>query len=268
MGNAGLIHSYRAEVKERVVEEIVAVLARQHAELAGMLAGLDESDWARDSRCEGWTVSDVVLHLAQTDEMALASAEGRYAEALAEFAAGLPAGNVDDAAGAMVARERQQPASAVRDRWEAGASALRDALAACEPSRRVEWLAGELSARTLATTRVAETWIHTGDVADALGVTLEPDDRLWHIARLAWRTLPYAFERAGRELSGTVAFALQAPGGETWEFVPERAPATMLRGDAVDLCLVAARRLEPKETGLQAEGPDAAAVLELVRTYA
>ena len=54
-------------------------LEEQHAELAGLLEGLDDDGWAAPSRCEGWTVADVVLHLAQTDEMALASAEGRLA---------------------------------------------------------------------------------------------------------------------------------------------------------------------------------------------
>lgn len=88
----------------------------------------------------------------------------------------------------------------------------------------------------------------------------------WHIARLAWRTLPYAFERAGWELRGPVALELEGR-GETWQFVPDATPSTTIRGGAFDLCLVAARRLEPEETGLQAEGPDAAAVLELVRTY-
>jgi hypothetical protein len=33
-------------------------------------------------------------------------------------------------------------------------------------------------------------------------------------------------------------------------------------------CLVAARRLKAAETELRADGPDAEAVLELVRTYA
>jgi hypothetical protein len=36
----------------------------------------------------------------------------------------------------------------------------------------------------------------------------------------------------------------------------------------VELCLVAARRVDPADTALEAEGPDARAVLELVRTYA
>ena len=132
----------------------------------------------------------------------------------------------------------------------------------------MQWVAGELSARTLATTRLAETWIHTGDVAAALGVPHPPSDRLWHIARLAWRTLPYAFSRSGRALTGAVAFDLTGPRGEPWQFAPEGEPLTTIAGDAVDLCSVAARRVDPAQTDLTGTGPDAAAVLELVRTYA
>jgi uncharacterized protein (TIGR03083 family) len=115
---------------------------------------------------------------------------------------------------------------------------------------------------------LAETWIHTGDVATALGVALAPSERLWHIARLAWRTLPYAFARAGRQLGGPVAFELRAPAGDRWNFVPDSEPLTYIRGEAAELCLVAARRAETASTGLRGEGPDAATVLELVRTYA
>ena len=251
------------------MDEIVAVLAKQHAELASLLAAFDERDWERPTRCEGWTTSDVVLHLAQTDELARASAEGRYAEAANEHAGEMgPTDSVDDAVELMVRRERGQPGSVVGDRWNAGAIALRNALAACDPGARVEWVEGTFSARTLATTRLAETWIHTGDVAAAIGVDPELDGRLWHIARLAWRTLPYAFQRAGRELNGPVSFELRSPTEAPWDFVPDATPSTTVRGDALELCLVAARRVEPEDTALRGEGPDAAAVLELVRTYA
>ena len=70
------------------------------------------------------------------------------------------------------------------------------------PAAAGQGVAGELSARTLASTRLAETWIHTGDIAAGLGVDLVPTDRLWHMARLAWRTLPYAFAQAGRGSAG------------------------------------------------------------------
>ena len=110
--------------------------------------------------------------------------------------------------------------------------------------------------------------IHTGDVQAAFGGGPTAAPRLRQIARLAWRTLPYAFASAGKELAGPVAFELTGPSGERWDLVPEGAPATVVTGDALDLCLVAGRRRTPDETGLVAEGPDAEAVLALVRTYA
>ncbi|HEU4840838.1 MAG TPA: maleylpyruvate isomerase family mycothiol-dependent enzyme, partial [Ilumatobacteraceae bacterium] len=205
----------------------------------------------------------------QTDELAVASAEGRFAAGLAELAGGPPEQtNVDDGAGAMVARERGLPNAALLERWRTGATTLREALAASDPHRRVEWVAGQISTRTLATTRLAECWIHTGDVADALGLAQEPTDRLEHIARLAWRTLPYAFARDGRRLTGPVSFDLRAPGGGRWQCVPDSEPVTVVEGDGADLCLVAARRVAAADTSLRARGPDGAAVLELVRTYA
>ena len=251
------------------MEEIVGALTEQQNELSGLLAGLDEAGWQRESRCEGWSVADVVLHLAQTNELAIGSASGRFAEATHALAFGSRAATgVDDAAAAAVERDRGQPGAAVRDRWEASASTLRELLLTCDPHVRVTWVAGQLSARTLATTRLAETWIHTGDVAEALDVELPATERLRHIARLAWRTLPYAFAREGREMAGPVEFELHGPGGAPWHFVPDGEPVTFVRGDGVELCLVAARRVDPADTGLVGDGPDARAVLELVRTYA
>jgi uncharacterized protein (TIGR03084 family) len=266
-----------------VLDAIVAAVTDQQAELAGLLSGRDELDWQRPSACQGWTVADVVLHLAQTNDLAVASAVGRYEEAVEQMASGLgPAGSVDEGADRMVARDRGQPGRVVGARWQTSADALIEALKQCDPHQRLTWVAGELSARTLATTRLAETWIHTGDVAAAFGAVPEPTDRLWHIARLAWRTLPYAFGRAGRELAGPVAFELRAPSGERWDFGDrdrdrdregdgegdDTEPLSTIRGESVELCLVAARRAHPDDTALRGEGPDAEAVLELVRTYA
>ena len=248
---------------------ILTALEDQHAELAALLDGLDDADWERPTRCEGWTVADVVLHLAQTDELAHASAKGEYAEGLDEFAGGVERhGNVDDGAAAIVAHERGVPIAALLERWRSGAAALRDTLAASDPHRRVAWVSGQLSTQTLATTRLAECWIHTGDVAEALGAVQEATDRLEHIARLAWRTLPYAFARDGRELAGPVAFDLRAPSGQRWHFAPDTEPATVIEGAGADLCLVAARRVAAEDTSLRGAGPDARAVLDLMRTYA
>ena len=59
------------------MQEILTALEEQHSELAALLDALDDEAWQRPTRCEGWTVADVVLHLAQTDELALASVQGQ-----------------------------------------------------------------------------------------------------------------------------------------------------------------------------------------------
>ena len=223
----------------QAMDEVLTALAGQDDELDELIGGLDESGWARPSRCPDWSISDVVLHLAQTNEMALASALGQFAEAMSELADGLaPASSVDDGADLMVARERGRTAAEIEARWRSGADELARVLRACDPRQRVVWVAGELSARTLATTR------------------------------LAWRTLPYAFSRAGRTLAGPVALALTAPDGTIWEFRPDGPAATTVTGPALDFCLVAARRIPPSATALEARGPDGDAVLEPVRTLA
>jgi len=260
------------------VEEIVSALTEQQAELDGLVAGLDDAGWATPApACPGWTVADVVLHLAQTDEFGTASAQHRTREFSAAAVSQAVAGGeprassgsaVDDFAGIMVERERDVPPSEVLARWRQAASAQRNALLACDPHERLVWVAGEVAARTLATTRLAETWIHTTDIAGALGTSVAPTERLKHIARLAWRTLPYAYARAGATLQGGVAIRLTGTDGQPWVFEPDGEPVTQVTGSAADFCLVAGRRLDPAHAALRATGADASTVLHYVRTYA
>jgi len=251
------------------VDAVVGALAEQQEQLSGLLSGLDDVGWRAPTRCEGWDVADVVLHLSQSNEMAIGSITGRFTEVVAELTNGLgPAGSIDEGAALMVEQQRGSEPSALLARWSGGARRLLEGLDSMDLSTRVTWVAGELSARTLATTRLAETWIHTGDVAGALGVTLAPSDSLRQIARLAWRTLPYAFSSVGRTMAGPVALLLTSPTGDAWDFVPDEPAATTIRGPAVELCAVAARRVDPSATSLQGHGPDADDVLALIRTYA
>ena len=156
----------------------------------------------------------------------------------------------------------------IRQRWHDASETMRAVFRAGDPHTRVTWVAGKFSLQTLATTRLSECWIHTDDIADALGITLPPTDRLRFIARLAWRTLPYAFQRADLTMHGPVAMELIGPHGEQWRFDPDGPALTTIRGSATEFCEVAARRLDPAATSLVATGPDADDVLRLVRTYA
>ncbi len=250
------------------MNDILVGLAEQHAELAGLIDALNEPEWRLPTRCDGWDIADVLLHLHQTDLLALASLRGELTADLEAFMFAGGDAAIDDAAAASVAHERGMSGSEIAARWRTSTAELRREFATVDPSTRLQWVVGRLSARTLAATRLSECWIHTGDVAEAMGVDLVPADRLRHVARLAWRTLPYAFAREGEQLNGTVAFDLVGPTGAPWQFGTEVDAATIVRGPGVDLCAVAGRRRLPDQTALVATGPDAEAVLRLVRTYA
>ena len=250
------------------MDDPLTSLRAQQDELATLVASASDTDLQRPSRCDGWTVSDVLLHLAQTNEMAVASVEGRLDRYVEEVASGLSqAGSIDEWAGALVDLERGEPGAA-RDRWLISAEAQAAAFASCDPAARVPWVVGEMAARTLTTTRLTESWIHTVDVAVAFGPPPPPTERLWHTARLTWRTVPYALAQAGRTASGPVAFALEAPDGTTWTFGDDEGAATTITGTALDLCTVAGQRGSAADTSLRGEGPDADDVLRLMRTFA
>ena len=252
------------------MDDILDALADQHRRLAGVVDGCGATDWGRPTRCEGWDVAAVLLHLAQTDEFAAASARGEL-DAHPHGFMGDPAGRtqtVDEAAAAQVDVEHAVGGDAIRARWHEASREMQATFRAGDPHRRVTWVSGQLSLHTLVATRLSECWIHTDDIASALDVELAPTDGLRHIARLAWRTLPYAFEQAGLTMHGPVALDVLGPGGDRWHFDPEDGAVTTIRGSAVDFCEVAARRVDRAATGLVGEGPDASAVLDLVRTYA
>lgn len=253
------------------VPDVVDALAAQQAELLALVADRTEDELRRPTRCAGWTAADVLLHLAQTNEAAVASVGGRLGDFSLGGVDGVEATDVDELADLAVKAEASMAPGEVRGRWSASAAAQEAAFRAVDPHARVMWVEGELAARSLASTRLSETWIHTVDVASAFGFQPVPTDRLWHVARLAWRTVPYAFARAGRELHGPVAFELEGADGSSWSFVPEEAAgpaATVVRGSAAELCEVAGQRCDAADTDLTAEGPDALAVLALVRTFA
>ena len=253
-----------------MVDDILNALDAQHAELAGIVDACEAVDWERPTRCVGWDVAAVLVHLAQTDEIATRSAHGEFGELLDGFLGDRDTQtvSVDDAAAAQVDLERAAGGDAIRDRWHRAAREMRAAFADGDPHRRVTWVSGQLSLQTLATTRLSECWIHTDDIGSALGMTLPPTDRLRHIARLAWRTLPYAFARADITMAGPVALELTGPSGEEWRYETDAPALTTITGSAAEFCEVAARRVDPDATDLVGTGPDATAVLRLVRTYA
>ncbi len=237
-------------------------LTAEFRRLDAMLAALAPEQWARPSDAEGWTVSDVVLHLAQTNEVISDPSGGEATAFLSPDAAK----TVDGVAADMVAAERGMPPADLLERWRKTAYAVADFLRAQPPGTRLSWVRTPLSPRTLATTRIAEHWAHAQDIAVPLGVPYPDTARIRHIAWLAHRTLPYAFSVEGLP-DAPVYCDLTAPDGTHWTFGDPSAPSR-ITGPAAEFCRVGARRLTPEQTALRAEGPHAADALRVLRNYA
>lgn len=235
-------------------------LAAEQDRLAGILDGLDDGAWLAPSRAPGWSVTDVVLHLAQTEEAVTASAAGA---SLRGRAAG---DSVDEVMELLVQAERAAPAVVFR-RWQEARQAAVTALRAADPEQPLSWVEAPLKPATLATTRLAEHWAHGLDITEPLGIDFPDTERLRHVAWLAHRTLPYALALAGGQ-AADVYCDLTAPDGVTrWQFGPAAAEST-ITGPAGDFCRVAAQRLSPAQSALRAAGPHGQTALGLLRTYA
>ena len=205
----------------------------------------------------------MVLHLAQSEEAAAATAtHGTLRGALGA----VTGDTTDERADAAVRMERAAPAE-VFARWQRARQASLAAMQAADPDKPVQWMVGTIKPATLATTRLAEHWAHGLDIAGPLGAGFPDTDRLKHISWLAHRTLPYALSLAG-EPTAVVRCELTAPdGAEIWRFGSPDAESA-ITGTAGAFCRVAAQRLDPARSGLQASGPHGATALRLVRTYA
>jgi uncharacterized protein (TIGR03084 family) len=237
-------------------------LEAEDERLEAILASLDEGSWASPSAASGWSIVDVVLHLAQTDEAVIQTVAGTGAPG-AWTTTG--AATLDEMVDRAV-RAEPAPAEVVFDRWSAARRAALAALRGADPARALPWVAAPIAPRTLATTRLAEHWAHGLDITGPLGVSFPDTDRLRHVAWLGHRSLPYALSLVG-EAPHVVFCELSGPGGATWTFGPSDADSA-IRGPAGEFCRVGAQRLSPDASNLKSEGPHGAVALRALRNYA
>src|SRR5580693_8701661 len=103
-------------------------LGAEQERLEKILSGLDEAQWASASAADGWTIADVVLHLAQSEEAAAATATHGNLRGGLGVVAGDAESVITGAAGEFcrVAAQRLDPArSGLKASGPAGPTALR-----------------------------------------------------------------------------------------------------------------------------------------------
>jgi uncharacterized protein (TIGR03084 family) len=241
---------------------ILADLAAEGQELDDLVA---DADWAAPTPARGWTIAHQIAHLAWTDSrvlIAVRTPDEFGAEVKRALAAG--EGYVDDAADEGAAR----PAAELLAEWRAARAELAAALEVAPRGQKFPWYGPPMSAASMATARLMETWAHAQDVYDALGLPHRPTARLEHIAWLGVRTRDFAFSLHGlTPPPEPFRVELIAPDGGTWAFGPEEA-VQRVTGDAVDFCLVVTQRRNPAATGLTVTGDDAREWMGIAQAFA
>nr|WP_239091653.1 TIGR03084 family metal-binding protein [Streptomyces sp. SID14478] len=241
-------------------------LRDESEQLDRLVAELEGRAWSTPTPAARWTVAHQIAHLAWTDHAALLAMGDPDAFAgEVEKALAAPESFVDDGAGAGVA---QGPA-ALLAQWRDGRAELQKVLrGAAATKTKFPWYGPPMSAASMATGRLMETWAHGQDVADALGVVREPTDRLWHVARIGVRARDFAFAVHGLPApEQEFRVELVAPSGELWAYGPEGAPQRVT-GTALDFCLLVTQRAHRDDLGVRAEGADADRWLGIAQAFA
>ena len=246
-----------------VLTQVLADLAAEGDRLDALVADLDAAGWHTPTPAAGWDVADQVAHLAWTDGVALRAATDKEAwDAVVLQAIADPEGFVDAQAHALAAEPD------LLARWRSARSDLHAALATYPNGEKMPWFGPPMSATSMATARLMETWAHSLDVHEALGAPVEDTDRIRHIAHLGVRTRIFSFAVRGETApEAEPRVTLTAPSGDVWTWGPEAGPEAVT-GPAYDFCLLVTQRVHRADTDLVATGPGADRWLDIAQCFA
>lgn len=244
---------------------VVADLAAESDALDTLVAPLPAARWTDPTPAPGWTIAHQIAHLLWTDRVALISVtdEAGFADVLASAAAN-PTGFVDAGAEELALT----PPDLLLSDWRNTREELHAALLDVAEGRKLPWFGPPMSAASMATARLMETWAHGLDVADALGVTPPATARLKSIAHLGVRTRDYAYAVHGlTPPAAPFRVELKAPGGELWTWGPEDAEERVT-GSAADFCALVTQRRPRAKLDVVGDGANAQHWLEIAQAFA
>ncbi|MFT3716921.1 MAG: TIGR03084 family metal-binding protein [Gordonia sp. (in: high G+C Gram-positive bacteria)] len=248
-----------------LVDSVVADLVAEGDALDDLVAGLKPAQWATPTPAAGWTVAHQIGHLLWTDRVSLIAItdDAGFQDALAE-AWGDPDGYVDAAAEAEAAR----PPAQLLDDWRATRAKLATALVAVPDGTKLPWFGPPMSAASMASARLMETWAHGLDVADGLGVPAAQTDRVKNVAHLGVRTRDFAYMVNQIDAPAQpFRYELTAPSGELWTWGPDDAE-NVVRGPAFDFCELVTQRRHLDDLALEFAGDDATQWSRIAQCFA
>jgi len=156
---------------EGAPDDQTAPLLRQRRRLEAMLGTLSDDQWSSTSRCEGWTVQDVIAHLVGVNSFwhasVLAGLSGSPTQVLTRFdPATTPA--------LMVAQMRDLAPADVLSQFVASNDSFLGVIDTIDDdgwAMLAEAPPGHLPIRLVAHHALWDSWIHERDIALPLGMT-------------------------------------------------------------------------------------------------
>jgi uncharacterized protein (TIGR03084 family) len=240
-------------------------LTAEGDELDAIVSNVDEDGWRVATPAEGWTVAHQIAHLGWTDKAAILAAtdvDGFSAAVRAAMAD--PTGFVDVEAARGAAME---PADLL-DVWRRGRGELLTALDAVPAGTTLPWFGPPMSAASMATARLMETFAHGQDIADALHIHRPPTARLRNVAHIGVRTVGFAFAVHGLAAPREpFRVELTGPGGELWTWGDDSA-ANRITAPALDFCLLVTQRRHPDDLAITATGEQARQWIPIAQAFA
>jgi uncharacterized protein (TIGR03084 family) len=252
-------------VSAALLAALVDDLAAESADLDARVAPLDDAAWATPTPAAGWDVRDSVNHLRFFDRDALLAVTDP--DGFTAVVTGLGA-DVAAYVERLTDRGRADPPGTMLAAWRAGRDALAAALRGVAPGVRVPWFGPAMSPASFVSARLMETWAHGQDVVDALGQDRPATPRLRSVAEIGVRARPFSYAVRGLAVPDRpVRVELTGPTGEVWTWGPDDA-ADVVRGPALDFCLLVTRRRHRDDLGLTVEGPAAEEWARIAQAFA
>jgi uncharacterized protein (TIGR03084 family) len=242
-----------------------ADLAAESAVTRALVAGLDEAGWRTPTPAAGWDIADQVSHLAYFDEVTVRSAVNPE-QFTAELAAAEAGGGINP--DTIAARFRDLTGVQLLAWFDTARTDLISTFTGLDPRARLPWFGPSMSAASSLTARIMETWAHTQDIADALGVIRKPTGRLRHVAHIGVGARAFSYAVHGKTPPETpVRVELTGPDSSLWTWGPEDA-ADRVTGPALDFCLLVTQRRHRDDLALTIDGPAATEWMAIAQAFA
>lgn len=230
-------------IEGRPDDQLVPV-TRQRRRLEATLAGLADDAWRAPTRCDGWTVHDVVAHLTDVTAFWQASVLAGLAGTPTRMLAGFDPATTPEL---LAAQMRELAPGEVFERFQASNDAFLGTLAELDDrgwAMPAEAPPGHIPIRVLAHHALWDAWIHERDITLPLGLTPTCEaDEVASSLRYATALSPAFLLTTGNDLTGSFAVETSDPALQFTLVIDDSVAvrdavtpnAPRLRGDAVTL---------------------------------